>query len=105
MERAEITSLSSDLLEFVDKRTTASFRTILYKNKRIGKKYREFQDQASELHKEIRRRLGGTKETGDLVYEYESFEGLLAGIQIDQAYIQGLSDGLKLKKLLDRGIL
>ena len=104
MEKAEITSLNTDLLNFIDKRKIASFRTMLYKNKPVSKKYKKTQIRAIELHKEICQRLGGTKEAWDLIDEYESTEGLLASIATDQAYLQGLSDGLKLVNLLDKGI-
>jgi hypothetical protein len=95
VERAKITSFNTDLLEFVDKRTTASYRTMLYKNKLLRKQYRWFQKRAIKLHEEIRRRLGGAKETWQLIDEYEAVEGILEGIVSDQAYLQGLSDGFQ----------
>ncbi|NPV90508.1 MAG: hypothetical protein HPY50_07030 [Firmicutes bacterium] len=100
MEKAKISSLNSDLLDFVNKRTTASFRAMLYKNQRTSKKYRKFQDRAKKLYEEILRRLGSSTEAWELIDEYESLEGLLAGIEADYAYLQGLSDGLRLRKLL-----
>ncbi|NPV90978.1 MAG: hypothetical protein HPY50_09420 [Firmicutes bacterium] len=104
VEKEKITSFTSDLLGFVDKRTTASYRTMLYKNKRLRKKYKKYRNQAIELHEEIYRRLGGTKEAWLLIDEYEAVEGILEGIVSDQAYLQGLSDGFELRKLLDKGI-
>ncbi|NPV92389.1 MAG: hypothetical protein HPY50_16615 [Firmicutes bacterium] len=100
MEKAKITSLNSDLLDFINKRTTDSFRTMLYKNQRTSKKYKKFQDRANKVYEEILRRLGGSKEAWELIDEYESLEGLIAGIEADHAYLQGLSDGFKLRKLL-----